>query len=255
MQRVGLMVFGVCLLLLAVAFGRTSGPIGDEPRHEATPPPYGLRAEDCANTFSIVAYDPDKKEWGVAVASRVLAVGSIVPYAKAGVGAIATQSYANVTYGPEGLKLLADGKSAKDVVKELTNADKEKDVRQLGIVDAKGNPASFTGSKCNLWAGEKTGKHYACQGNLLAGEAVVADMAKAFEDAKGPLAWRLMAALEAAQKAGGDKRGKQSAAILVVRDKGGYAEMNDRYIDLRVDDHEDPIPELARILSKRIEKR
>jgi uncharacterized Ntn-hydrolase superfamily protein len=239
---------------VALGLGGSPGPVEPEPRPEAAPAPAGLKAEDCANTFSIVAYDPDKKEWGVAVASRVLAVGAIVPYAKAGVGAIATQSYANVKYGPDGLKLLAEGKSAKEVVKELTDADKEKEVRQLGIVDAKGNPASYTGGKCNPWAGEKAGKHYTCQGNLLAGEAVVTDMAKAFEEAKGPLAWRLMAALKAAEKAGGDKRGKQSAAILVVRDKGGYGGMNDRYIDLRVDDHEDPIPELARILGKQIGK-
>jgi uncharacterized Ntn-hydrolase superfamily protein len=254
MRRARLMLFGACLLLLVVIFGGTSGPAEDEPRRDANPLHYGLEADNCANTFSIVAYDPDRKEWGVAVASRVLAVGAIVPYAKAGVGAIATQSYANVTYGPRGLKLLADGKSAKDVVKELTDADKEKDVRQLGIVDPKGNAASFTGTKCNAWAGEKAGKHYACQGNLLTGEDVVGDMAKAFEEAKGALAWRMMVALKAAQKAGGDKRGKQSAAILVVRDKGGYGGMDDRYIDLRVDDHVEPIPELERILSKRIRK-
>jgi uncharacterized Ntn-hydrolase superfamily protein len=172
-----------------------------------------------------------------------------VPWAKAGVGAIATQSHANTTYGPKGLELLGQGKSAEEVIKLLTEEDEGKDVRQAGIVDAKGSAATFTGSKCTEWAGGKTGKHYACQGNILAGEAVVDDMAKAFEEAKGPLAWRLMAALEAAEKAGGDKRGKQSAAILVVRDKAGYSGFNDRLIDFRVDDHATPVQELARILA------
>src|SRR5216684_1898956 len=205
-------------------------------------------------TFSIVAYDPERQEWGVAVASKFLAVGAVVPWAKAGAGAIATQSHANTTYGPKGLELLSQGKSAEEVIKLLTEEDMGKDVRQVGIIDAKGNAATFTGSKCNAWAGGKTGKHYTCQGNILAGEAVVNDMAKAFEEAKGPLAWRLMAALEAAEKAGGDKRGRQSAAILIVRDKAGPNGFNDRYIDLRVDDHEDPIPELARILGKRLKR-
>jgi uncharacterized Ntn-hydrolase superfamily protein len=214
----------------------------------------GLVSPDEVNTFSIVAFDPDKKEWGVAVASKYLAVGSVVPWAKAGVGAVATQASVNATYGPRGLELLAEGKAPEEVVKVLTDADKGKDFRQLGVIDAKGEVASFTGPKCNPWAGHKTGKNYACQGNILAGEAVVNDMAKAFEEAKAPLAWRLMAALEAAEKAGGDKRGKQSAAILVVRDKAGPNRFNDRYIDLRVDDHKNPIPELARILGIQIKR-
>jgi uncharacterized Ntn-hydrolase superfamily protein len=209
---------------------------------------------DEVNTFSLAAYDPDKKEWGVAVASKYLAVGSVVPWARAGVGAVATQASVNATYGPRGLELLAEGKSPDEVVKALTDADTGKEYRQLGLVDAKGEVAAFTGPKCNAWAGHKTGKHYTCQGNILASEAVVADMAKAFEDAKGPLAWRMMVALEAAEKAGGDKRGKQSAAILVVRDKAGPNGFNDRFIDLRVDDHENPIPELARILGKRLKR-
>ncbi len=202
-------------------------------------------------TFSIVAYDPKQQEWGVAVASRVIAVGAIVPWAKAGVGAIATQSLANTTYGPKGLELLAQGKSAEEVIKLLTDADKGQAQRQVGIVDARGNPANFTGSKCMAWAGGKTGKHYTCQGNILAGETVIADMAKAYEEAKGPLVWRMMAALEAADKAGGDKRGKQSAAILVVRDKSGPNRFDDRMIDLRVDEHTQPIQELARIVNMR----
>jgi uncharacterized Ntn-hydrolase superfamily protein len=205
-------------------------------------------------TFSIVAYDPEREEWGVGVASKFLAVGAVVPWAKAGVGAIATQSYANTTYGPKGLELLGQGKSAEEVIKRLTDEDKDRDVRQVGIVDAKGNAATFTGKKCIDWAGGKTGKYYTCQGNILAGEAVVADMAKAFESAKGPLAWRIIAALEAAEKAGGDKRGKQSAAILVVRDKSGYSGYNDRMIDFRVDDHTQPVQELARILALQIRR-
>jgi uncharacterized Ntn-hydrolase superfamily protein len=209
---------------------------------------------DCANTFSIVAFDSERKEWGVAVASKYLAVGSAVPFAKAGVGAIATQAYVNVSYGPQGLELLGQGKSAEEVVKQLVEADKGKDTRQLGIVDAKGDAAKFTGSKCNAWAGDKAGKHYSVQGNLLAGEEVVNEMAKAFEEAKGPLAWRLMAALEAGEKAGGDKRGKQSAAILVVREKGGPNGFGDRAIDLRVDDHTEPVQELVRILKLRVKR-
>jgi uncharacterized Ntn-hydrolase superfamily protein len=139
-------------------------------------------------------------------------------------------------------------------MKLLTDADDRKANRQVGIIDAKGNAATFTGTKCMAWAGGKTGKHYACQGNILAGEAVVDDMAKAFEAAKGPLAWRIMAALEAAEKAGGDKRGKQSAAVLVVREGGGYGGFNDRMIDYRVDDHEKPIQELSRILALQIRR-
>jgi uncharacterized Ntn-hydrolase superfamily protein len=205
-------------------------------------------------TFSIVAYDPEQQEWGVAVASKFLAVGAVVPWAKAGAGAIATQSHANTSYGPKALELLSQGKSADEVIKLLTEEDPGKDVRQVGIVDSKGNSATYTGSKCMPWAGGKIGKHYACQGNILAGEAVVDDMAKAFEEAKVPLAWRLLAALEAAEKAGGDKRGKQSAAILVVRDKAGYSGFNDRMIDFRVDDHANPVQELARILALRLKR-
>jgi uncharacterized Ntn-hydrolase superfamily protein len=207
-----------------------------------------------AATFSIVAYDPETKEWGVAVASKYLAVGSAVPWAKAKVGAVATQSFVNTTYGTRGLELLAEGKSAEEVVKLLTDADNGKESRQLGLVDANGKPANFTGSKCLPWAGAKSGANYTCQGNLLAGEAVVNDMAKAFEETKGPFAWRLMAAMEAGEAAGGDKRGKQSAAILVVRDGFGPNALGDRFLDFRVDDHEDPIKELARILAKRVRR-
>ncbi len=233
-----------CLVIAAIAFSAATIAM----------PPAPPSAEPDVNTFSIVAHDPERKEWGVGVASKFLAVGSVVPWAKAGVGAIATQAFANTSYGPKGLDLLAQGKSAEEVIKILTDEDKNKDRRQLGIVDAKGNAATFTGAGCMKWAGGKSGKNYACQGNILAGEAVVNDMAKAFEESKGRLAWRIIAALEAAEKAGGDKRGKQSAAILVVREKGGYGGFNDRMIDFRVDDHEKPIQELARILALRLPK-
>jgi uncharacterized Ntn-hydrolase superfamily protein len=206
------------------------------------------------NTFSVVAYDPAQQEWGVAVASRALAVGAIVPWAKAGAGAVATQARVNIAHGPNGIELLAKGMSAEEALKTLADGDKQSQVRQLGLVDAKGKPAAFTGKECIAYAGHKLGEHFSCQGNILAGQAVVDDMAKAFEETKGPLAWRMMSALEAADKAGGDKRGKQSAAILVVRDKRGPNGIGDRYIDLRVDDHKEPIPELARILGLRIKR-
>jgi len=206
------------------------------------------------NTFSIVAFDPDKQEWGCAVASKYLAVGNVVPHAKAGAGVVATQASVNIAHGPNGVDMLAKGMSATKTLDALKESDPNIEVRQLGIVDAKGDAISFTGKNCNAWAGGKTGKYYACQGNILEGEKVVDDMAKAFEEAPGPLAWRLMAALEAGDKAGGDKRGKQSAAILVVRDKQGPNGIGDRYLDFRVDDHQEPIPELARILALRLKR-
>jgi uncharacterized Ntn-hydrolase superfamily protein len=211
--------------------------------------------EVLAATFSIVAMDGEREEWGVATASRVLGVGNCVPWARAQVGAVATQSAVNVTYGPRGLDLLAEGKSAADVVKLLTDADQGRDRRQLAVIDKNGNVASFTGKACIPFAGGKEGKGYACVGNLLAGPAVIADMARAFEESKGPLAWRLLTAMEAGDKAGGDKRGKQSAGIIVVRQGAGPNGFGDRYIDLRVDDHEQPLQELARILAKRIPRR
>jgi len=201
------------------------------------------------HTFSIVAYDPARQEWGVGTASKVLAVGAGVPWAKAKVGAVATQALSNTTYGPRGLDLLADKKTAAEAVKLLTDADPGRERRQLGIVDAQGDAAAFTGRKCGAWAGEKIGKHHVCLGNLLKGPEVVEAMGAAFEKAKGTLAERIVAALEAGEAAGGDKRGKQSAAVLVVRDKGGYLGFDDRAIDLRVDDHPRPIQELARILA------
>ncbi len=203
-------------------------------------------------TYSIVAFDPATGDLGVAVQSKFFGVGSVVPWARAGVGAIATQAEANVTFGPDGLKLLAAGKTAKQTLDALTVADARREVRQLGIVDAQGRVASFTGAQCHDWAGHIEGKHFAAQGNLLASEAVVKAMAAAFEKArataKGELADWLTTALDAAEAAGGDRRGRQSAALLVVRENGGYARANDRYVDLRVEDNPEPIKELARLL-------
>jgi uncharacterized Ntn-hydrolase superfamily protein len=224
------------------------------PGNGSSPAPEPAAPEPLVCTFSIVAYDPERQEWGVGVASRYLAVGAVVPWAKAGVGAVATQSAVNVSYGPHGLELLASRKSSEEAIKELTDADKGKDYRQVGIIDGKGNAANFTGNKCQAWAGGKSGKYYTCQGNILTGEAVVGKMAAAFEEAKGPLAWRIMAALEAGEKAGGDKRGKQSAALLVVRERGGPGGLNDRALDFRVDDHANPVQELARILALRLRR-
>ncbi len=198
-------------------------------------------------TFSIVAYDPDAQEWGVAVASKFLAVGSAVPFAKAGVGAIATQAWGNTTYGPRGLVMLQKGMSAQEVLDSLLASDKEYSHRQVGIVDFRGDVAAFTGESCLEWAGHNKGENFTVQGNILAGEEVVKEMTNAFLKEKGPLAERLLVALKAGQKAGGDKRGRQAAALFVVREKGGYSGFNDRYIDLRVDDHKEPVTELERI--------
>ena len=207
------------------------------------------RAAETVATFSIVGYDPATGDLGIAVESRFFAVGSVVPWAKAGVGAIATQSFANTLFGPQGLELLAQGKSAQETLDTLVKQDPQADQRQAGIVDGQGRPATWTGAKCNAWAGGKSGRHYTAQGNILTGKEVVEAMASTFEAATNlPLADRLVKALAAGQAAGGDSRGQQSAALLVVRAKGGYAGYNDRYIDLRVDDSPKPIEELARLL-------
>ena len=208
-----------------------------------------VAAPPSPSTFSIVAADPEAGEVGVAVASRFFSVGSVVPFAKAGVGAVATQSFANTTYGPRGLELLERGVMAEEVVRVLTRADDGREQRQLGVVAANGVAATYSGSKCNAWAGGRTGPNYAVQGNILAGEAVVAAMEKAFADTKGKtLAERLYAAIVAGDAAGGDARGRQSMALLVARAKGGYGGFTDRAIDLRVDDHADPIVEMGRLL-------
>lgn len=200
------------------------------------------------NTFSIVAYDADENAWGVAVASKFPAVGAIVPWAKADVGAIATQAHARVRYGPDGLALLAEGKTAAETLKLLLDADEMRETRQIGIVDAHGNAAAHTGSKCYDWAGHKIGKGYSAQGNLLAGEGVVDALVNTYVTAKGELADRLAQALRAGEQAGGDRRGKQSAAVQVVRINGGYGNDTDRYLDLRVDDHDEPVKRLQELV-------
>ncbi len=198
-------------------------------------------------TFSIVGHDPETGELGVAVQSKFLGVGSVVPWAKAGVGAIATQALANPAYGPAGLKLLKEGLSAQETLDELVKNDPQADERQAGIIDANGNGVTYTGANCLDWAGGITGPHYCAQGNILVNQATVTEMGKAFEQHTGSLSDRLIAGLQAAQNAGGDSRGRQSAAIYVVKDKGGYGGLNDVFVDLRVDDHPNPIEELNRI--------
>ena len=200
------------------------------------------------STFSIVGYDPSNGDLGIAVQSKFFAVGAVVPWAEAGVGAIATQSWANTTYGPRGLELLKIGLTAKQTLDHLIKDDSGKKTRQVGIVDANGDVANYTGEECHNWAGATSEKNYTAQGNILAGEDVVMAMGTAFEETEGELANKLMAALFAGQEKGGDKRGQQSAALLVVRKNGGYGGFNDRYIDLRVDDAEKPIEELQRLL-------
>jgi uncharacterized Ntn-hydrolase superfamily protein len=202
-------------------------------------------------TYSIAACDLEAKQWGVAVQSKFLAVGSVVPWAEPEVGAIATQAYANPSYGPNGLMLLREGLSASEVVERLTSDDEGRDERQLGVVDGQGDAASWTGSSCNDWAGHRTGPGYAAQGNILVGEETVAALAATFEaNTELSLARRLIECLAAAQAAGGDRRGQQSASLLVVQRDGGYAALSDILVDLRVDDHQRPIQELRRIYAQ-----
>ena len=198
-------------------------------------------------TFSIVAYDPGKNEWGVAVQSKFLAAAAVVSWARAGAGAVATQSYANLTYGDRGLDMMAGGKSAKESIQALTRSDENQALRQVGMVDASGQAHAFTGEDCYDWAGHHIGEGFACQGNILIPGTVEA-MATQFEQRRkgeGELADWLVAALAAGQAAGGDSRGRQSAGVLVVREGGGYGGNNDRYLDLRVDDHPQPIAKLG----------
>jgi uncharacterized Ntn-hydrolase superfamily protein len=206
-------------------------------------------------TFSIVARDPQTGDYGVAVQSRYFAVGDVVPHAAANVGAVATQARGNLLFGPQGLALLEQGLPADEVIQQLLAADPLRDERQVGIIDADGRAASYTGDKCLSWAGSRIGPNYAVQGNLLAGPQVVDAIATAFEAAPGDFARRLVYALAAGQAAGGDARGRQSAALLVVREKGGYLGLTDRYIHLHVEDHATPIRELARLLRIRQSQR
>jgi len=198
-------------------------------------------------TYSIVACDLEAGQWGVSVQSKFLSVGSVVPWAEPHVGAIATQAYANPRYGPNGLDLLRQGLSAQEVVDRLTSEDDGRDHRQLGIVDGEGRAATYTGSECMDWAGGRTGEGYAAQGNILVSKETVDALAETFESSSGPLAERLIDCLASAQEAGGDSRGQQSSALLVVERDGGYARMSDVVVELRVEDHERPIEELRRI--------
>jgi len=200
------------------------------------------------NTFSIVAYDPDENSWGVAVASKFLAAAALVSWAQAGSGAIATQAYVKVGYGPKGLALLSEGKAANEVLNTLLADDEQRESRQVAIVDANGHVAAHTGALCHDWAGNRGGKNFSVQGNILTGPEVLEAMSDAFVNGTGELADRLVAALRAGESAGGDKRGKQSAGLLVVKANGGYGGDTDRYIDLRVDDSEQPIRQLRQLL-------
>lgn len=197
-------------------------------------------------TFSVVAYDREIEQWGVGVASKFIAVGSVVPWARAGVGAIATQAWANLSYGREGLKLLRN-LNAEETVKKLTSEDPERELRQLGIVDSAGNAYSYTGKKCLDFAGGITGDGYAVQGNILSGRNVIESMASSM-DGNGPLVDRILSALRGAERSGGDRRGKQSAAILIAGKTGTYDDNTDRVYDIRVDEHANPVEELARIV-------
>jgi uncharacterized Ntn-hydrolase superfamily protein len=205
-------------------------------------------AEPVVATYSIAACDLEAGQWGVATQSKFLGVGSVVPWAEPQVGAIATQAWANPRYGPDGLALLREGLSAEEVVERLTSADEGRDHRQLGVVDGKGGSASFSGTECMDWAGGRTGPCYAAQGNILVSAETVDAIAETFEATSGrPLAERLLDCMDAAQAAGGDRRGQQSSALLVVERDGGYAGLSDSVVDLRVDEHERPLAELRRI--------
>lgn len=206
-----------------------------------------IKKDQLIATFSIVGADPETGEVGVAVQSKFLAVGSVVPWAKANVGAVATQSWANTSFGPRGLELLEKGLSPEEVIHQLVADDPGKELRQVAIINAKGEASAFTGEECYDWAGHRIGKHHSSQGNILVSEETVNAMSETFEQTKGPLAERLLTALAAAQQAGGDSRGKQSAAIYVLQEGAGYGGYNDVKVDLRVDDHPEPIEELQRL--------
>lgn len=208
-----------------------------------------LRNDPPVTTFSLVACDPKTGDLGVAVASKFLAVGAVVPWARGGIGAVAAQAWANTSYGPKGLDLLAAGRSPKEALDALIQEDAQAEQRQAGIVDITGRSATWTGNGCHNWAGGVAGQNFAAQGNILVGEATITAMAETFQHATGSLWRRMITALAAGQAAGGDSRGQQAAALLVVRERGGYGGFNDRMIDLRVDDAAQPIVELSRLLN------
>jgi uncharacterized Ntn-hydrolase superfamily protein len=207
-----------------------------------------LRRDCIVTTFSIVAADLATGDLGIAVASKFLACGAVVPWASAGAGAVATQSFANTAYGPDGIRMMREGLSASEALAKLIADDPDRDVRQVGLVDARGDAAAFTGPGCFAWAGQHVGEAFTCQGNILVGQETVDAMAATFRATNGELAHRLVGALAAGEAAGGDRRGKQASAIYVVRPKGGYGGMNDVLVDLRVDDHARPVQELRRLL-------
>jgi len=210
-----------------------------------------MRRDCIVTTFSIVAADLATGDLGIAVASKFLACGAVVPWASAGAGAVATQSFANTAYGPDGIAMMRDGLSAGEALAKLIAGDPDRDLRQVGLVDARGGAAAHTGPGCHAWAGHHVGDGFACQGNILVGQETVDAMAAAFRGAKGELAGRLVSALAAGDSAGGDRRGKQASAVYVVRPNGGYGGMNDVLVDLRVDDHGEPVKELRRLLDLR----
>lgn len=207
-----------------------------------------MRISPVVATYSIVGRDPLTGEVGVAVQSKFLSVGSVVPWCAADAGAIATQAWANTSFGPSGLAYLRQGLSARETLDRLTAADEGREHRQVGIVDRNGGSATYSGQSCMHWAGGLNGENYAAQGNILVDARTVRAMVDSFLRADGDLAHRLSEALDAGQAAGGDSRGRQSAALYIARERGGYMEMSDRYIDLRVDDHTDPTKELKRLL-------
>jgi uncharacterized Ntn-hydrolase superfamily protein len=243
-----LALIAVCVGLLATSACRAAA-VADASAKANTS---GARIEyGPITTFSIVAYEPETGDYGIGVQSKYFAVGDVVPFAEADTGALATQARGNILHGPKGLKLLAEGVPAKKLIPMLLDKDPLAEGRQLGVVDASGQAATYTGSECLPWAGGKTGANYAVQGNLLAGPQVIEAMAATFEAAPGDLATRLIYALAAGQAAGGDARGRQSAALLVVRKNAGYLGLTDRHIDLHVEDHSTPIRELQRLLDIR----
>jgi len=225
-------------ILVLAACGRGDAPVE-----------LAVRPHPNVATFSIVAFDPETGDLGVAVQSKFFGVGSVVPWAKAGVGAIATQAWADTSFGPTGLRLLDAGNSPEQTIGKLIDRDPGRETRQLGVVDAKGRAAAYTGGKTMEWTGDIVGKGFTVQGNILVGRRVLEAMAEAFHASKAAFPERLLSALKAGQLAGGDRRGRQSAALLVVREGGGYAGHNDRYVDIRVEDHPKPIEELGRLLA------